>query len=127
MIVFDRELDDPLRDNRVRVGISIYNSARCSFPDFTKSITGNRLANTAWQSLKDKRITVIFGETSFSLTYLVNGRESRIAGSYKINGDSLTLSGNIPLLGGIEMTGALIGNVITISGLQDGFEFFRVK
>lgn len=27
----------------------------------------------------------------------------------------------------IEMTGALIGYLLTISGLQDGFEFFRIN
>ena len=137
--VFDKEFQDFYRSNRSRAGTYNYKAGRWSFsfPDNpATSGSDNRVANTTWEALKDSRITISFGETSFSFTYLVwvgtahtkdGWGKERIAGSYTMNGDSMTLNGNIPFLGSIEMTGALIGDSLTISGLQDGFEFHRVK
>lgn len=137
LIVFDRELDDYLRDSRVRSGTYNFSNNRWSFsfPEFSSSNSSNRLANTTWESYKDRRITISFGENSFSFTYLVwvgtlNSRdgygERRMAGSYTINGDFVNLSGSANILS-FDMSGSLIGNLLTISGFQDGFEFYRTR
>ena len=127
-LVFDLELDNFLRDNRAGAGTYTFNNGRWSF-DFpaAASATGNRLANTVWECRQDRRNSISFGETSFSLTYWRGGREGRIAGSYTISGDFVSLVGNTLLLGPIPMTGALIGNSLTVSGFQHGFEFARVR
>lgn len=101
--------------------------------------SGNRLANTTWEAYDDKRITISFGETGFSYTYLVwvgtwhtpdGWGEEKIAGSYSIEGDSITLKGNrnpVYESKSIEMTGALIGETLTISGIREGYKFHRIR
>ncbi|MCL1932062.1 MAG: leucine-rich repeat domain-containing protein [Treponema sp.] len=139
--VFDNEFDDFYKNNKSRAGTYTYRNDRWSFsfPDNNQPVTsnsGNRLANTTWEAFEDSRITISFGETSFSLTYLVwvglatsrDGLgERRMAGSYTMNGDSIALKGSSTNSTSREMTGALIGDVLTISGIGDGFEFYRIR
>jgi len=139
---FENNFEDFYKNNKKKGGIYTFRNGRWTFSanlEKNQSITtnpNNRLANTTWESTNDARITINFGETSFSFTYLVwvgtsisrDGlSERKMAGSYTINGDFVTLNGNISLLGTQEMTGALIGDLLTISGFQEGFEFYRIQ
>jgi len=93
------------------------------------------LANTTWECRQDRRITISFGETGFSFTYLyfvgrfaspLDGLEQRrMAGSYASKSDFVTLTGRIGWEE-IIMSGALIGDFLTISGFRQG-EFIRVR
>jgi hypothetical protein len=94
------------------------------------------LENTAWEASGDSRITIQFGKTSFAFVYLVwiglansedGTSEEKMVGSYTVNDDFVTFKGMRSSGVHQEMTGALIGDSLIISGWGRGFEFVQVK
>ena len=78
----------------------------------------NRLANTKWQSIDYQKVSITFGQNSFSF---INGL-TIISGSYTTSGDTVNFT---YFLGSssYNVTGALIGNELTAFG----YVFRRVE